>query len=212
MLEEVRLQTPRWLQWAQEIQALAQTGLHYCQTEYDRQRYRRLMEIAAEMAAAYGQGDCEVALRLFLEQPGYATPKVDVRGAVIEEGRILLVQERSDERWCLPGGWADVGETPAEMVVREVEEESGLRVRPVRLVGVYDANRGAYPEEFFHAYKLIFLCERTGGEPRGSDETLAAAFFSLDDLPPLSEQRTNRRHLADVFGCHRDPVRPAVFD
>lgn len=203
---------PRWLKWAQEIQALAQTGLHYSQTDYDRQRYRRLMEIAADMTAACGRSDVETILRLFLRQPGYATPKVDVRGAVVEEGKILLVQERSDERWCLPGGWADVGETPAEMVVREVEEESGLRVRPVRLVGVYDANRGAYPEEFFHAYKLVFLCERVGGELRGSNETLAAAFFSPDDLPPLSEHRTNRRHLADIFACHREPGRPAVFD
>lgn len=205
-------ETPSWLRWAQEIEALAQTGLHYSQTDYDRQRYERLLQIAAEMIEVRGGGDPEQALRLFLEEPGYATPKVDVRGAVIRDGRILLVQEASDGRWCLPGGWADVGETPSEMVVREVFEESGLEVKAERLVGVYDANRDAYPERFFHAYKLVFLCRELGGSLRGSNETLAAAFFERNEIPPLSEQRTSTRHLADLWSCLNDPNRPASFD
>jgi len=208
MPQESKSAAPRWLEWAREIQALAQTGLHYSETEYHRQRYHRLTEIAAEISGEAGGLDPQTALVAFLGQPGYATPKVDVRGAIVRDGKILLVQERADQRWCLPGGWADVGETPAEMVIREVWEESGLRVEPVRLVGVFDANRTGTPLEFFHAYKLIFLCEVREGVPEPGEETLAARFFGPDEIPPLSEQRTGRRHLERIwdFVSQSNPV------
>jgi ADP-ribose pyrophosphatase YjhB (NUDIX family) len=112
----------------------------------------------------------------------------------------------------MPGGWADVGDLPSEMVVREVWEESGFRVVPRKVIGVYDANRSGRPLAFYHAYKLIFLCELTGGEARPSDETLDVGFFSFDDLPPLSLSRTHWRHLAEVEAHLRDPDRPAAFD
>jgi ADP-ribose pyrophosphatase YjhB (NUDIX family) len=202
----------RWLEWAREIQALGQTGLTFSKNEYDIQRFQRLMEIAAEIIATHTQLPKEPVLQNFLAQPGYATPKVDVRGAVIRDGKILLVQERSDERWCMPGGWADVGEIPSAMVVREVWEESGFEVVPRKIVGVYDANRSGRPMEFYHAYKIVFLCEIIGGEARPSNETLAAAFFSFDDLPPLSSNRTNEKHLAEVLAHWRDDTRPTAFD
>ncbi len=204
--------SPRWLEWAREIQALAQTGLTFCQNDYDKERLQRLLEIAAEIVASHTDIPKESVQQNFLAQPGYATPKVDVRGAVIRDGKILLVQERSDERWCMPGGWADVGEKPSEMVVREVWEESGFHVMPRKIIGVYDANRTGRPMEFYHAYKIVFLCEITGGAARPSNETLAADFFSFDHLPPLSSNRTNERHLAEVLAHVRDNNRPAAFD
>jgi ADP-ribose pyrophosphatase YjhB (NUDIX family) len=203
---------PRWLEWAREIQALGQTGLTYSEDDYNTQRYRRLMEIAAEIVQSHTELPKEPVLQGFLEQPGYATPKVDVRGAAIRDGKILLVQERSDERWCMPGGWADVGDLPSEMVIREVWEESGFQVVPKKVIGVYDANRGGIPLEFYHAYKIILLCEITGGKARPSSETLAVDFFSPDDLPPLSLARTNKRHLVEVFAHYQDHNRPAAFD
>ena len=112
----------------------------------------------------------------------------------------------------MPGGWADVGDRPSEMVVREVWEESGFRVVPRKLIGVYDANRSGRPLEFYHAYKLVFLCDITGGEARPSNETLAVSFFDFDDLPPLSTSRTHERHLAEVRAHLADPQRPAAFD
>jgi ADP-ribose pyrophosphatase YjhB (NUDIX family) len=148
----------------------------------------------------------------FRVQPGYATPKVDVRGAVIRDGRILLVQERADGRWCMPGGWADVGELPSKMVEREVWEESGFQVETRKVIGVYDSNRGGVPIEFYHAYKVVFLCQITGGEARPSLETLAVDFFSFEDLPPLSSIRTSQRHLKDVYAHLQDHSRPAAFD
>jgi ADP-ribose pyrophosphatase YjhB (NUDIX family) len=204
--------SPLWLEWARELQALSQTGLTYSENEYHAQRYRRLMEIAAEIVEGQTNLTREPVLRDFMSQPGYATPKVDVRGAVIRDDRILLVQERSDERWCMPGGWADVGDLPSDMVKREVWEESGFEVEPRRVIGVYDANRSGVPLEFYHAYKIVFLCEIVGGQARPSSETLAVAFFSFDDLPPLSAERTNERHLAEVSAHLHNPQRPAAFD
>jgi ADP-ribose pyrophosphatase YjhB (NUDIX family) len=204
--------SPRWLEWAREIQALSQTGLTYSENDYQTQRYQRLMEIAAEIVESHTNLPKEAVLQDFRVQPGYATPKVDVRGAVIRDDKILLVQERADGRWCMPGGWADVGDLPSEMVAREVWEESGFEVVARKVIGVYDANRSGVPLAFFHAYKIIFLCELVGGQARSSNETLAVEFFDFDDLPPLSAERTSERHLAEVYAHVRDPQRRAAFD
>lgn len=203
---------PRWLDWAREIQALSQTGLHYSRDPYDTQRYQRLIEIAAEIVESHTSLPAELMIENFSWQPGYATPKIDVRGAVVRDGKILLVQERTDQKWCLPGGWGDVGEIPSEMTAREVLEESGFEVQPVKLIGVYDANRDGRPMQFFHAYKIILLCEITGGQARPSDETLAVDFFDFDHLPPLSSSRTNERHLADVRAHVKDRNLATFFD
>jgi ADP-ribose pyrophosphatase YjhB (NUDIX family) len=204
--------SPQWLTWAREIQALSQTGLAFNEPGYDHDRYTRLMEISAEIIAQHTSVAMAEALASFSAQPGYATVKVDVRGAVIRDGRILLVQERRDQRWCMPGGWADIGDTPSDMVAREVREESGFEVRPSRVVGIYDANRSQAPTEFFHAYKIIFLCDITGGVARASDETMDVGFFDRLSLPPLSDCRTNSRHIADVFGHCQDPAKQPIFD
>ncbi len=201
-----------WLRWARELQALAQTGMHFSDNDYHRDRYRRVAEIAAEMTAEPAAAKPDQVLAGFLAQAGYATPKVDVRGAVLRAGRILLVRERQDQRWCMPGGWADVGESAAEMVVREVREESGLVVAPVKLVAVFDANRAGRPLEFYHAYKLVFLCRWLEGEPTAGDETLDVGWFPPEGLPPLSEQRTHPRHLAEVWAHAADPARPTYFE
>jgi len=203
---------PKWLEWAREIQGLCQTGLAFASTDYETQRYTRLNEIAAEIVASQTGRTPEPLVEIFSAQPGYATAKIDVRGAVVRDGKILLVQERRDQKWCMPGGWADVGDIPSEMVAREVREESGFEVMPVKVLAVFDANRGGRPLEFFHAYKIVFLCEITGGEASASDETMDVGFFSFDELPPLSWQRTNKKHLAEVRAHLEDECRPAAFD
>lgn len=203
---------PRWLAWAREIQALSQTGRTFSETEYDTIRYQRLTEIASEIVHSHTELPIE-SLRLdFSMQPGYATPKVDVRGAVVRDGKILLVQELVDERWCMPGGWADVGDLPSEMVVREVWEESSFDIVPTKVLGVFDANRDGTPLEFYHAYKIVFLCELIGGQARASNETMAIGFFDFGALPPLSSSRTHERHLAEVAAHLADSGRPAAFD
>jgi ADP-ribose pyrophosphatase YjhB (NUDIX family) len=203
---------PRWLAWAREIQALSQTGVHYSETEYHVQRYQRLMQIAAEIVERHTDLPRQPVLEDFAVQPGYATPKVDVRGAVVRDGKLLLVQERADGCWAMPGGWADVGASPSEMVIREVREESGFEVEAHKVIGVYDANRGGRPLQFYHAYKIVFLCRIVGGAARTSDETMDVAFFPFDDLPPLSIERTAERHLAEVLAHVNDKDRPVAFD
>jgi len=203
---------PQWLKWARELQALSQIGLTFSKNEHETGNFQRLAEIAAEMAQYQTGYDSSKLLERFAAQPGYATAKIDVRGAVAREGRILLVQERMDQRWCMPGGWADVGEVPSAMVAREVLEESGFTVRPTKVVGVFDANREGRPMEFFHAYKIVFLCEILSGEPRTSIETQGVDFFDFDQLPELSSNRTNTRHLEEVRAHLRDPSRLAAFD
>lgn len=144
-------------------------------------------------------------------QVGYATPKIDVRGAVVRDGKILLVREKIDNKWSMPGGWAELGEYPSKMVVREVREESGFEVRVDKLIAVYDANR-IMPMEFYHAYKMIFICTIIGGEAHTSIETLDVNFFAPDELPPLSEFRTNRTMIAEVFAHYANPSRVTYFE
>ena len=204
-------QSPKWMQWAREIYSLSQSGITYSGNQYDIDRYRRLQEITAEMIASQSEIAKESVLESFSMQAGYITPKVDVRGAVIRENKILLIQERADGNWAMPGGWADLGNSPASVAEREVFEESGFHVKAEKVVAVIDANR-IEPMEFYHAYKLIFLCKLLDGEPRISHETLAVDFFELNNLPPLSIYRTNEDMLREVFAHVEDPSRATAFD
>jgi len=203
---------PRWISWARELQAIAQTGLTFATVQYDVERYTRLMEIAAEILSDHTGEPQALINEAFLREPGYATPKVDVRGAIIRDGMILLVQERADGKWCMPGGWADIDEVPSEMVAREVREESGLHVKPRKVIGVFDGNRDGMPRNFFHSYKVVFLCDLLGGTPTPSFETSAVDFFDFDHLPVLSENRTHLRHLLEIKAHLADPLRMAAFD
>jgi ADP-ribose pyrophosphatase YjhB (NUDIX family) len=202
---------PKWLAWARQLHSLSQAGLSYSQGEYDLERYRRLQEIAAEILASRSDLSTADVLGSLQMQAGYATPKVDVRGAVFRHGRVLLVKEKADGRWCLPGGWGDLGDRPSETAEREVREESGFRVRAAKVIAVQDANR-IDPLEFYHAYKITFLCSLEGGEAQTSHETLAVDFFGPDDLPPLSTFRTSRALLEEAFAHLADPARPTAFD
>lgn len=207
-----RNKPPDWLIWAREIQALSQTGHHFAENEYQRQRFQRLSEIAAEIISKHSDLEYDRLKDVFHAQIGYATPRVDVRGAVFRDGKLLLVRERADGGWTMPGGWADVGDVPSEAAEREVWEEAGFRVKARRIVGVYDANRVG-PLEVFHAFKIVFLCEIITGEPRPSEETSEVAFFGSDEIPEnLSGERTKARHIRDAFLALEDPHLPTVFD
>ena len=203
---------PRWLVWAREIQAIGQSGAHYAENEYQRERFLRLSQIAAEIVSEYSTLSYPALEGAFCAQIGYATPRVDVRAAVFHEGKLLLVRERQDGGWTMPGGWADVGEVPSQAAERETWEEAGYQVRAQHVVGVYDANRLG-PLEVFHAVKLVYLCTLIGGEARPSSETSEVRFYSLDSLPTLlSGERTKPRHIADAIAALHDPSRPTVFD
>ena len=203
---------PQWLRWSKRLQAIAQDGLTYAKDDYDLGRYEQLRELAAEVLAAHSTGTLEEASHLLALETGPATPKVDVRAAVFWEGRILLVKEPGEGGWSLPGGWADVGESPSEAAARETLEESGYRVRPVRLLAAYDRDRQGHPPIPYHVYKLVFLCEMMGNTPSSDVDTEGARFFGEQELPELSVSRVTLAQISRFFEHHRDPDRPADFD
>jgi ADP-ribose pyrophosphatase YjhB (NUDIX family) len=206
---------PRWLLWAREMQALAQTGLAFTRDQYDRERYQQLRALAAQIMAEHTGlevGDIDL---LFTQQSGYATPKLGVRGAVFRNDRILLVREIADDhRWTLPGGWAGVNESPADAVAREVREEAGVRVRPYKLAAVWDRTRHPHGAvQPFHVWRLFLLCEITGGEPQCGPETSEVAFFAEDELPTeLSTRRVLLPQIRRMFEHMRQPELPTDFD
>jgi ADP-ribose pyrophosphatase YjhB (NUDIX family) len=194
------------------LQALARTGLHFCGSEYDRQRYEDIERIAAELAAGGRPADRDALLALWQRETGYVTPKVEVRGATFRDGRVLLVRETADGRWTLPGGWADVGESPTQSIEKEIEQEAGFRARAVKLAALYDRSRHGHGETLFPGWKAFFLCEITGGEARGSYETDAVGFFAPDDLPPMSLGRSTPRQVARMLEHWRERALPTDFD
>ena len=205
---------PAWLLWVRELQAIAQTGLTFASSTFDRERYTAIRSLAAKMMATHSDASFVRVEGLFAEQTGYATPKVDVRGAVIEEGRILLVREVADSgRWTIPGGWADVNQSPSESVIRELQEESGLAVRVRKLAGVYDRTRQGHPPHPFHVYRLFFLCDIVGGVPNAGLETSEVAFFGENEIPQdLSVARVLPHQIRRMFEHARDKDLLTDFD
>jgi ADP-ribose pyrophosphatase YjhB (NUDIX family) len=204
---------PRWLPIARELRAIAQVGLAFSAAGFDRQRYERIRELAALLLAQGSAADYESVIELLRQEKGYATPKVDVRGAAFLDGRVLMVREISDGKWTLPGGWADVNQSAAECVVREIAEESGFTARVRKLAAVYDYQKSGHPPHHIDSiYKMFFLCEICGGAPRASDETSEVAFFPGGDLPPLSLGRTTAAQIERMFQHHERPDLPTDFD
>jgi ADP-ribose pyrophosphatase YjhB (NUDIX family) len=205
----------RWLAWSRALRAISQSGLHFCKDPYDRERYDQVQRIAAEILAAHSSLSVEESLALDASEFGYATPKVDVRAVVFRQGRMLLVREVADQgRWTLPGGWADVNESPAEAVAREVLEESGFETRVERLLAVYDREKQGHQPPFpYHVYKLFFLCSIGGGGPRTNLEVSEIGFFGPDEIPELSVSRVTEAQLRRFFRFAAGPADgPAAFD
>jgi ADP-ribose pyrophosphatase YjhB (NUDIX family) len=204
---------PQWLKIARELRALAQTGLTFTTDRFDRQRYERVRELAASMLAEGSGEHFDVIIEILREGWGYATPKVDVRGAAFVDGRVLLVREIGDGKWTLPGGWADVNQSAAECVVREIAEESGFLARARKLAAVRDYQRSGHPPRNVDSiYKMFFICEITGGAPRASDETSEVGFFPRDALPPLSLGRTTAAQIDRMFHHAEHPDLATDFD
>jgi ADP-ribose pyrophosphatase YjhB (NUDIX family) len=201
----------RWADWASRLNAIAQNGLTFSHDPFDIERYASVRNIAAEIMAAHTGVETTVVRDFFAREEGYATPKVDVRGVVFRDGTLLFVKEPDDGSWSLPGGWADVGESPSEAVVREVFEESGYTTHAVKLLALYDRNKHAHPPFPHHAYKLFIRCELSSQVPAGSGET-EARFFEEDAIPELSVARVTVEQIARLFEHYRHPEWPADLD
>ena len=206
---------PGWLLWARQLQAIAQCGLTFAQDPYDRERYEQIRAVAAEIMVGHSDAEPSRVAALFAAQSGYATPKVDVRAAAFrDDGSLLMVREATDGRWSLPGGWADVNQSPREAVIREVHEESGFEVTVRKLAAVFDRSKHPHvPPRPFHVYKLFFLCEIAGGAARTSLETTEIGFFNEANLPAdISIGRVVPYQIGRMFAHYRAPELPTEFD
>lgn len=203
----------KWLEWVQRLQTIAQNGLTYAKDPFDVERYEAIRQIAAEIGANYSQVDVEKIASLFTENIGYATPKLDVRGAVFQDGKILMVRGRQDQLWTLPGGWIDVGESPSTAVTKEILEETGYLTKPIKLVACFDRNLWGERPYLQHVHKLFFHCQIISGSPQTSLETDKIAFFALDGLPQnLSTARVIPSQIHTLFQHLNNPHLPTEFD
>lgn len=201
-----------WLGMAMRLQALAQGGLEYCENKYDIDRYQQVRQLSMEIMNEFTEIPMEKLTGIFAGERGYQTPKVDVRGVVFRDNRLLMVRETIDGRWSVPGGWADVGLTPFEVAKKEVFEESGLVVEPSRLLAVLDKMRHPHPPDMFHIYKIFILCEETGGELKGGMETSETGFFGPDTFPTLSEPRITLDQIRLMYEYKNNPGKAAWCD
>ncbi|MBA9042746.1 ADP-ribose pyrophosphatase YjhB (NUDIX family), partial [Bacillus aryabhattai] len=185
----------KWLNWAKQLQSLAQAGLAYSKDIYDIERFELIRNISVEMLSQQTGMEKTVIKDLFASETGYATPKVDIRAVIFKDNKILMVKENSDGSWSLPGGWADIGLTPSEVAVKEVKEESGFDVKAVKLLAVMDMKCHPHPPSPFHIYKMFIQCEIIGGQPMKGVETSAVEFFAENKLPPLSIARNTQTQI-----------------
>ena len=207
------MDSPKWLKWAQQIQAIAQSGQQYTQNPFDAGRYKELSHIAAEIMAAKTETDLGKVLPAFEAQSGYATPKLDVRGVVFKDDKILMVRELADNgNWTLPGGWVDVNTPPSKAVEKEMREEAGVIVDADKLLAVYDRNLHGHPYYPFHTWKLFILCNLLSEATPDPLETAEPTYFSERNLPDLSVNRVTAEEIHRMFEHHRNPDLPTDFD
>ncbi|GEO04288.1 putative ADP-ribose pyrophosphatase YjhB [Adhaeribacter aerolatus] len=201
-----------WLEFAKRVQALAQAGLTYAENSYDQERYQELSEISVAILAELSGEEVPRIKDLFTNEIGYQTPKTDVRAVVFKDGKILMVREKIDNCWSLPGGWADVGFSPGEVAVKETREEAGLEVKPTKILAVLDKKCHPHPPSPYHTYKIFILCETIGGTLQEGSEILAAEYFDRTELPELSTERGTVSQVQLMFEFLDNPAKATVFD
>jgi ADP-ribose pyrophosphatase YjhB (NUDIX family) len=201
-----------WLELAKKLQSIAQAGLAYSTNKYDLERFQQIKTLSLDIMSHFTTTSMDHLINLFSKETGYQTPKVDIRGVVFKDNKILMVQEETDGRWSLPGGWADVGLSPGEMVVKEIKEETGYETRPKRLLAVLDKNKHSHPPSPYHTYKIFIECELIGGQQKKGLETTAISFFKLTNLPSLSLDRNTKEQIEMIFNSLENQDWQVIFD
>jgi ADP-ribose pyrophosphatase YjhB (NUDIX family) len=201
-----------WLDIAKQLQSIAQAGLEYGHDKFDLERYQMLRDISVQIMHEHTDAPIEKIIELFANEEGYQTPKVDIRGVVFRNKKLLMVQEGSDKCWTLPGGWGDVGHSPFEVAKKEVIEEANLNVEPVRLLAVFDKSKHSHPPDKYHVYKFFILCKDLGGEVKPGMETLDAKWIGREEKLQLSEQRIKQSQIDTMFDFLDNPDLPTLCD
>ena len=188
----------KWLEWAKELQFLAQAGLTYTKDDFDRERFVRIREIAAEMVSMQSDLPLSKVKDLFCNETGFQTPKLDTRAAIFAGDKMLLVKEKNGT-WSMPGGWVDVMQTVKLNTIKEVKEEAGLDVKAVRVIALQDRNQHNTPPYAYNVCKVFVLCEVLGGNFQSNIETVESRYFGLDELPVLAEEKNTREQIEMCF-------------
>lgn len=204
-------QQPEWLEWAKELQFIAQAGLTYSKDAFDIERFERIREISAEIVSRQTGLPLEKVKDLFCNEEGFQTPKLDTRAAIFKDNKILLVKEKNGT-WSLPGGWVDVNQTIKSNTIKEVKEEAGLDVEATRIIAVQDRNLHNLPPYAYNVCKVFVLCETQGGDFQPNIETIESGYFSLDEIPPLAEEKNNKEQIEMCFAAYRDKDWVVQFD
>lgn len=202
----------KWIEWAMKIQSISKNGLAFSKDVFDIERYEQLQKLSAEILSEYSELEMASVLNLFELDKGYQTPKVDVRGVVFKNRQILLVREKNDQKWSLPGGFCDIGLSPSENIVKEIQEESGFEVQTKKLLAVLDMKKHPHPPQPYHYYKMFIQCEIIGGEPKIGIETQEINFFAENDLPNLSLSRVTESQIHLLFEFMKNPKKETIFD
>ena len=202
----------KWIKWATQIDSIAQAGITYSNDKFDIERFNMLKDISAEIISEYTEVEFKKVKDLLDSESGYLTPKVDIRGAIIKDNKILLVKESVDNCWSLPGGWADVNLSVSENIIKEAKEEAGVNIKPIKLVSVLDRNKHNKPITMSTIYKIFVLCEFIDGDFIENIETLESRFFSLDKLPELSLVRNTKEQIVDCFKVYENKIVDTIFD
>lgn len=197
---------------AKKINSIAQTGLAFTKDKFDRERYSELLKLSIDILNNITEIDSKKLEFIFNRDIGYQTPKLGVRAVVFKADKILMVKEKMDNKWCLPGGYADIGMTPSEIIVNEVKEESGFDVKPIRILGLIDYNKHQDRPFPFDLYNLFMECEIIGGEATAGLETSDVGFFDMDNLPELSIRRVTKEQVLKMFDLHMDKKIEPIFD
>ena len=201
-----------WLTIAKKINSIAQTGLAFTNDKFDKERYSELLDLSIQIIQNITDIDSKKLEFVFNRDIGYQTPKLGVRAVVFKENKLLLVKEKMDNKWCLPGGYADIGMTPSEIIINEVKEESGFDVKPTRILGLIDYNKHQERPFPFDIYNLFMECEIIGGKPEVGIETSDVGFFEINNLPELSERRVTKKQIIQMFELFNDKNLEPIFD
>lgn len=202
----------KWLKWATEIQSIAQAGLTYSKDKYDIERFEQLKNLSAQIISEYTEVEIEKVKDLLNNDYGYLTPKVDIRGAVIKDQKILLVKESIDRCWSMPGGWADINLSVSENIIKEAKEEAGANVIPKKIIAIQDRNRHNKPVSLQSIYKIFVLCDLVDIKFECNTETEESKFFDINDLPKLSIERNTKEQIEMCFDAFNKKSFETVFD
>lgn len=201
-----------WLTIAKKINSIAQSGLTFTKDDFDRERYTELLRLSISILNNITEIDSKKLDFIFNRDIGYQTPKAGIRAVVFQDDKVLMVKERMDNKWCLPGGYADVGMTPSEVAIKEVKEESGFDVKPLRILGLIDYNKHQDRPFPFDIYQIFMDCEIIGGEAAIGIETSDVGFFNIDNLPELSVRRVTKSQILQMHELHNNKELEPIFD